>query len=65
MTVLKDAHRHMGKEVNSYLFDNYGSFLETSESLRQVHADFEELKSMSNQYNLVLSALKTQVGRLS
>ena len=30
-----------------------------------MHADFEELKSMSNQYNLVLSALKTQVERLS
>ena len=37
MSVLKDARRYMQKEVNTYLFDNYGSFLRTSESLRQVH----------------------------
>ena len=34
MAVLKDARRYMSKEVNAYLFDNYGSFLRTSESLR-------------------------------
>lgn len=65
MSVLKDARRYMSKEVNAYLFDNYGSFLRTSESLRQVHSEFEELKTMSNQYNLVLSAIKTQVDRLT
>ena len=65
MSVLKDAHRYMQKEVNAYLFDNYESFLNTSDSLRQVHSEFEELKTMSNQYSLVLSAIKTQVDRLS
>ena len=65
MSELKDARRYMGREVNAYLFDNYKAFLSTSESLRQVHSEFEELKTMSNQYNLVLSAIKTQVDRLS
>ena len=65
MSVLKEAKGYMSKEVTAYLFDNYGSFLRTSESLRQVHSEFEELKTMSNQYNLVLSAIKTQVDRLT
>ena len=33
-SVLKDAKRYMSNEVTGYLFDNYGSFLRTSESLR-------------------------------
>ena len=48
MSVLKEAKGYMSKEVTAYLFDNYGSFLRTSESLRQVHSEFEELKTMSN-----------------
>ena len=34
MSVLKDAKRYMSNEVTGYLFDHYGSFLRTSESLR-------------------------------
>ena len=34
MSVLKEAKGYMAKEVTAYLFDNYGSFLRTSESLR-------------------------------
>lgn len=59
MSVLRDSHKYMQKEINTYLFDHYPSFLQTSESLKQVYAEFEELKTMSNQYNLVLSAIKT------
>ena len=65
LALLKDARRFMGKEVNGYLFENYQSFLSNSEALRQVHSEFEELKTMSNQYSLVLSALRTQIDRLS
>ena len=49
----------MQNEVSSYMFDNYRSFLNTSDSLKKVYDEFEELKTMSNQYNLVLSAIKT------
>ena len=48
MRELKDARKYMQNEVNSYMFDNYQSFLGTSESLKAVHAEFEELKTMSN-----------------
>ena len=63
--MLTDARHYLHREVNAYLGENYQSFLRTSESLKQVHAEFEELKTMSNQYNLVLSAIKSQVDRLS
>ena len=43
---LKDGHRYMQKEIGTYLYENSKSFLKTSESLRTVHNEFEELKTM-------------------
>ena len=43
---LKDGHRYLQKEIGTYLFENSHCFLKTSNSLRKVHNEFEELKTM-------------------
>ena len=54
---LKNGHNYLQKEIGAYMFDNYTSFLKTSESLRNIHSEFEELKTMLDQYNLCINSL--------
>ena len=55
----KEASRYINKEIGSYLYENVDSFIKASDSLRSVHTEFEELKTMLDQYNLYISSLQS------
>jgi len=45
---LKQGHKYFQKEIGSYLYNHYTSFMKTSESIKNINHEFEELKTMLN-----------------
>lgn len=62
---LKEGHNYLQKEIGGYLYDNYVCFMKTSESLKSINHEFEELKTMLSQYDLLIGGLKSQMDQFS
>jgi hypothetical protein len=44
--------------MQSGLYDNYECFLKVSDGLEDITNEFQELKTMLNQYNLCIGGIK-------
>ena len=61
---LKKSHQSLQREIGNFLFNQYQSFLTTSEKLETVKYQIDDAKALLGQYQLIINSFKGQIERL-
>jgi hypothetical protein len=55
---LQKSNASLQKEIGIFLFDQYKSFLSTTDGLEKIKNEMEDIKTTMSQYHLVITSFK-------